>query len=140
MVTVQVEGANEISAWLKRQGHEFATKRSLTALRKAASPVYVAMVLGCPVRTGRLQRSIKIQLPKKRYRWDYLAVKVGPARWNPVTREGSPHAWLVELGTVHSAAKPFVYPALKKAKGEAFAAAQKYLTGALKRFERRGRR
>lgn len=136
MVTVQVEGANEISAWLKRQGHEFATKRSLTALRKAASPVYVAMILGAEKsrRTGQLQSSIKIQSPKKRYQWDHLAVKVGP------DRKAGWYAHFVEFGTVHSAAKPFIYPALKQAKGEAFAAAQKYLTGALKRFQRRGRR
>lgn len=88
-----------------------------SSLNFAATPISSAAKKNCPKRSGNLKKSIG----KKRiddYSNGIFQVRIG-ARTGPKFKGASRYAHLVEFGTVHSAARPFLRPAFEQNKNEA---------------------
>lgn len=110
-MTYTLTGAKELEKTLLEMGPAVATKIADKALRAAAKIIIKEAKILAPRRTGALRKSI--------------AAKVGqlkPAE-RTVTigfkKPGRSYAHMVEFGTSHSAAKPFLRPALDAKASEA---------------------
>lgn len=82
------------------------------AVRAGARVVRKAAKARVPVKTGKLRDSLMVKKVRQRQSSSVLVI-VGP-KWP----EGA-HGHLVEFGTKHSAAKPFLRPAFDEKAGEA---------------------
>lgn len=76
-------------------------------LRAAAKPILKAAKANCPVLTGRLRKSLKIRVLKKRK--SSYALQVSPSKGWAKGEEF--YGGFVEFGTVDMPAQPFVRPA-----------------------------
>ena len=113
-VEFSIKGAKEMEALLKKLGPVVASKIGDQALRAGAKVIVAEAKRLVPVRTGKLRDSIAIKVESKR--------KFGvPARLVLIgfERPTSFRAHFVEFGTSHSAAKPFMRPAMDAKAGEA---------------------
>lgn len=104
-MTFKITGLNELEAKLKGLGPLVATKIGDDSLLAASKPISAEMRRLVPVKTGRLKRSIATA--KNSVRGTSILSRVigfkSPGRY---------YSHLVEFGTVHSAPRPFVRPAL----------------------------
>lgn len=112
-VDFAIKGAKEMERLLKELGPNVAARVGDQALRAAAKPIVEEMKRLVPVRTGALRDSI-IVLSEKRRKGDNERVVLIGFR-PPVSRR----AHLVEFGTAHSKAEPFIRPALDGQAGAA---------------------
>lgn len=96
------------------------------SLRRAAKPVTTLarsnLTATGAIETGQLKKSLGVKV--KRYK-DGVWAGVGPRSGFKIMHDGKPrnptqYAHLVELGTVRSAAKPFLRPAHESTKGQQF--------------------
>ncbi len=114
----KIEGGKELDAALKMLGRDLETKIAKSAVRAGAQVIRKEAMLNVPVESGTLRNSIRVVTRSKR---------VGDAVASIVTRSGKKwqskgmNAWyapLVEFGTKHRSATPFLRPALD-VKGQA---------------------
>jgi len=103
-VTFKIEGAKEMEALLKDLGPKVATRLGDKALRAAAKPIIQEAKRLVPVRTGQLKRSIVGVGGKNKQTEREVLIGFKP----PASRR----AHFTEFGTRHSAAHPFMRPAL----------------------------
>lgn len=102
--TWKITGLKEFEAKLKGLGPAVATKIGSDALLAGAKPVTKRMRAMVPVRSGNLKKSITSR-----------AVKTNGSLLSRIIGFKSPgryYSHLVEFGTVHSSARPFVRPAI----------------------------
>lgn len=121
-VTFKIEGGKELADTLKTLGPRVAVRGGDQALRAGAKPILKEAKRLVPVRTGRLRRSIVARRGKAEI--DTRSIYIG------VKPPGRRYAHLVEFGTRHSAAHPFLRPALDVRARDAFQA----MTNALATF------
>jgi len=110
VVNFQIRGAKEMEALLKQLGPQVAARVGDQALRAGAKPIVDEAKRLVPVgRTGNLRDSIIAQ-KQRRAGDDERVILIGFDKDAP----GSPssRAHLTEFGTAHSAAKPFMRPAM----------------------------
>ena len=102
------------------------------AMNKASAVVKNAVIAKVPVRYGYLKKSIKIKLknyknsavwvsvvgPKSDFKRNKGKRKRGPKKGQPITHRPSNYAKLLEKGTKHAKAHPFLKPALDATKGQ----------------------
>jgi HK97 gp10 family phage protein len=105
-ITAKIEGFAEIARLLRELGPQLAAKVGDRAVRRAAKPLVDEMKRLVPVDTGALRRSLAAAANRRNKRQSRRGVRIGARR--PESRI----AHLVEFGTSHSAAKPFMRPAL----------------------------
>lgn len=112
-IEFSIEGAAEMERLLRALGPAVASRVGDKALRAAARPIVAEAKRLVPVRTGRLKRSIAVASERRRKGDNERVVLIG------VKPPASRIAHLVEFGTAHSAARPFLRPALDGKAGEA---------------------
>lgn len=103
-VKFTISGAAELERALRTLGPRVAGNVSGRALRAMAKPIVQRARELVPVDTGRLKKSITTKL--HRMRGGQRTIDIGFKR--PTSRR----AHLTEYGTAHSAARPFMRPAL----------------------------
>lgn len=108
-----IKGAKEMERLLKILGPKVAAKVGDQALRAGAKPIVEEAKRLVPVRTGKLRGSITAQIERRKKDADERVILIG------FKQPTSAIAHLVEFGTSHSAAKPFMRPALDAKVGEA---------------------
>lgn len=108
MANLKISGGPELEAALRELGNKIAGRLGINAVRAGARVIAATARAKVPVRTGRLKKSLRIFDDRElsRLRGSERAAYAG-------TRE--PYGHLVEFGTAHSAAKPFLRPALDEA-------------------------
>lgn len=113
-IEVTVEGLPELSRQFDRLSAKLQRRTLRGALRKAGRPVLKEAKRLVPVKTKALKRSLAMKTSVTRT----TAVMTVGARKGA---KGSPSSrvHLTEKGTAHSAAKPFLRPALVNKKQEA---------------------
>lgn len=119
-VEFKLEGFKELDALLTQLPDEIAKKVVEQTVRAGAKVVLDAAKLKVPVRTGRLKKSLSIKKNTAAFK-NYGSVKYAVGA-NLSARKGTtaPHAHLVEFGTVKTAAKPFLRPALEENREKVF--------------------
>lgn len=113
MIEFTIDGAAEMERLLKDLGPVVASSVGDKAVLAGAKPIVDEAKRLVPVRTGALQKSIKAQVERRRKADDERVALIG------FERPTSAIAHLVEFGTVHSAAHPFMRPAMDAKAGEA---------------------
>lgn len=110
----KIEGARELDAVLKRLPDKISEKVLVAAVRAGATVVAKDMKRRVRVRFGKLRDSIVVRkAPRKKYGRRKGLVVIGFLK--PTSRR----AHLIEFGTRHSPAFPFIRPALAANGGEA---------------------
>ena len=104
-ISYKVTGLQELEKKLLGLGPLVAKRIGDDSLIAGARPITAAIRRYCPVKTGALRRSITSQKINTRGT-SLLARTIG------FRKPGRFYSHLVEFGTVHSAARPFVRPAL----------------------------
>lgn len=104
-LTFEIKGAKEMENLLKALGPRVASKAGDKALRAAAKPIVDQAKRLVPVDTGALRRSITAQIGR-RTKASERVILIG---FRPPT---SARAHFTEFGTSHSAAHPFMRPAM----------------------------
>lgn len=129
-VTVRVEGLRELGERMRRLSSEVALKVSARATNKAAQLIKkqakTNIQTSPSVDQGDLLRSVIVKkIPKSQTNLTSEHIVTVRGRGKKV-KEGAkaqataPHAHLVEFGTVHMPAEPFLRPAFQQEKGFAF--------------------
>lgn len=145
-VSLNIEGAHLIEAYLKEISDDICRKRMVKALRRAAKVIEGITIATAPVSPhgrgpgktypahgpGNLRDSITIQSARRNRTADTLVVHVG------MTKDAFYWRW-VEFGHVGKGGKdvpayPFLRPAMDSGSTEAFNAAGKYLRNSMKRY------
>lgn len=109
MVTVtriRVDGTKAVNDALLELGVQASTRIARSALNRSATPVVKRAKELAPFRTGELRRHISKRVLRQSKRGDRVVVIIG------VEKPESPLAHLLEFGTAHSPAQPFLRPAL----------------------------
>ena len=126
MFEIEVLGDKELVRKLDRLAGAALRKLARPAVARAIVPVNKAAKRMAPVETGTLKKSLGIKI--KTYAWPGVVwAGVGPRQGftgvGPDGRRRDPvnYAHLVELGTTHSPAQPFLRPALDTQKPMAMA-------------------
>ena len=106
-VDIRLFGVPEVQRALRQLPTAYSEQALKSALRAAAVPVRKEMARRAPVRTGNLRKSIGIEVLRR----GALSVAVGARRapWKGY------HIHLVEFGTRHSRARPFIAQAWRAA-------------------------
>jgi HK97 gp10 family phage protein len=112
-VKLTFTGGKEIEARLRELGGAVAGRLGVNATKAGARVIAAAARQRVPVVTGRLKKGITVVGD------DDLRRQGGSTRAAYATVKGVRYAHLVELGTAHSAAKPFLRPALDESGQEA---------------------
>lgn len=110
--SIKITGAREMEKLLMELGPNVARRIGQAANKAAANVIADEARRLVPVRTGELQASITVQAEKGNDEREIETV-IG------VFKPTSGRAHLVEFGTRHSAARPFMRPALDAKAGEA---------------------
>ena len=150
--TLKITGTNEVLKTIRALPEELMKKAERFVLREGAKPILEAAKAnaGASKRTGTLLKSLGISVRKVKARGgtSQMTARVGArsgGKWKlkgmTTNKKGktstsvadpSKYAHLVELGTSHSAAKPFIRPAIESGKGQALnnmaASLDKFLT------------
>ena len=107
------KGFEEVEANLKKIGKEAAGPALRDAMKRAARDIKKDASSRAPVLTGRLRDSIASKLVKAAKGIVQVAVFV-----RRKGKKKAPHAHLLEFGTPHAPAQPFMRPAFKQADTE----------------------
>jgi HK97 gp10 family phage protein len=105
-LTVKVEGLREIERAMKELGVQASNRIARSALNRSATPVVKRAKQLVPVDTGALRKAITKRLRRQRRGSDRQTILIG------VERPRSRIAHLIEFGTAHQAAQPFLRPSL----------------------------
>lgn len=111
-INFEIKGAKEMERLLKELGPRVAQRVGDAALRAGAKPIVDAAKQRVAVRSGALRDSITVVSDRRRND-DARVVLIG------FKKPASGHAHLIEFGTAHSAAKPFMRPAMDEKAQEA---------------------
>ena len=144
---IKITGAIEIQKSLRMLPKSVASGAERVALRAAGNVVLSRMKSLAPIGdNGALKASLALNVRKTKRAG--VTVRIGPKasyrvigkKMNVVRPQNYAH--LVELGTVHSAANPFMRRASESSKHEAFSAMQqpfrKHLERTVKRLRKKG--
>ena len=129
----EVKGLRELGAAMKALGNDIGLKIARAATSAAAQPVKkraIANIIASPsVRTGALKSSVIVKrLGRKES--NLTSEHIVTVRGRGKKKKGgtrqteAPHGHLVEFGTVHMPAEPFLRPAFESEKGNALQAMQ----------------
>ena len=134
-VEFKISGAKEMADMLKKLPADVATKLRTPALRAGAKIIAEEAKSLVPVDTGKLRASIEVRTIRN---VEYVKGKglrtAGESRVAvAITKPASSRAHLVEFGTAHNAAKPFLRPALDSKAGDAIAEIGKNLGRGIRR-------
>jgi HK97 gp10 family phage protein len=142
--TISVTGIGSLQRALNRLPDELQKGGESAALRGGAKPITKAARAKAPQDSGQLRKSIGYNVKTIKGK---RTARVGARKgWKAeVTRNGrtvtadpSKYIHLVELGTSHSAAQPFIRPAVESTRGEVINAMadglDKYIGRAIKRI------
>jgi HK97 gp10 family phage protein len=135
--TFEVKGLRELGLSMKELDRDVALKIAWQATGAAARVVKTRAqrnIQSSPaVRTGVLLKSVIIKRMPKGERGDLTAEHIvtvrgrGKRNRKGVLTLGAPYAHMVEFGTVHMPAEPFLRPALEGGQTEAVAAMKRAL-------------
>jgi len=120
-----IKEADKLSKGLKN-------KAIRIAMNKASAVVKNAVVQNAPIRYGYLKKSIRIKLRNYKNRAVWVSVigpksdfkkkkgkrKRGPRKGEPIQHRPSNYARLLEQGTKHAKARPFLKPALQATRSQ----------------------
>ena len=136
MSAFKLHGMEGVRASLKRLPAELMKSAEKQVLRDGAKPVLSAAKGRVAVADGLLKKSLGVTVKKRRagvmtsrigprsgFKGKSLGMKLskkGKTKGTVTERFANPvnYAHLVEYGTSHSAAKPFIRPAIEASKGE----------------------
>jgi HK97 gp10 family phage protein len=129
-----IEGARDIERVLEAIGPKLAGQVGGNAVRAGARVIVKEAKRLVPVRSGHLRDSIKIVTLKKNQKAsDVVGVLIG------FEKPSSRIAHLIEFGTSHSAAQPFMRPAMDSQHSEILDAIGKALaSGVIKKATKIG--
>jgi HK97 gp10 family phage protein len=138
MENIKVEGLSELQAELRKLPSAVSKSIMEQALRDAAKPLASAMRAGVPKDSGRLSESIAIsgQLSARQASMhravdrNDVEIFVGPG---PL-----PYAHIVEFGSKHQQARPYVRPAWDAGKGGLLETIKESMTEAVMKRGGRG--
>ena len=130
MLDVVIDGVDELEAAIAQLPESLVRYVYGDACRAGALVIAAAAKTEVPVLTGALLRSIRVRRVRERWRGRSYA---GAAAQIFVGGDGARHAHLVELGTRHSAANPFLRRAISKRVNEQH---QRFALAAAQSFER----
>lgn len=125
-IDFKLEGAKEMERLLRELGPRVAGRVGQRAVRAGAAPIVAEAKRLVPVRTGALRDAIT-SAPGRRRGQDERVMLIGIAP--PTSRR----AHLTEFGTIHSAAHPFLRPALDSQVAAALEAMGRELASGLTR-------
>lgn len=125
-VEFEIKGAKEMERLLKQLGGNVASRVGDKALKRAAAPIVAEAKRLVPVASGALKRAITAQTPRRRPA-DERVILIG------FEKPHSRRAHLTEFGTRHSAARPFMRPALDSQVGAALEEMGKELAAGITR-------
>jgi HK97 gp10 family phage protein len=134
-VTITVDGTRRVAAVLKELGVAAANRIARSALNRGATPVVkrareLAPTPGDPddpYATGRLKKAITKRLRRARRGSDKQEILIG------IERPRSRVVHLLEFGSAHQSAEPFLRPALDETKGEVIEAMREAMETGIKR-------
>jgi HK97 gp10 family phage protein len=122
---VKITGIRELRRTIERLPAELKKRAEVPVLRAGAKPIYTAAKRKVPTGTGEspglLKRALGITV--KKVKGSYSA-RVGARTGydvrlkNGKKKDPSKYIHLVELGTRHSAPRPFIRPAIDSSKGQ----------------------
>jgi len=112
-IDFKIDGAKEMNRLLKELPTNVAIRVGDQALKAGAKPIVAEAKRLVPVLSGELRDSITAEPERKRKPQDARVILIG------FKKPASRRAHLTEFGTAHSAAKPFMRPALDSKAGEA---------------------
>lgn len=125
MISIKVTGINDLRRAMDRLPAELKKRAEVPVLRAGAKPIHKSAKAKAPVgneeHPGQLKKSLGITVKKLR---GVYSARVGARTGYSVTlkngkkKDPSKYIHLVELGTSHSAAKPFIRPAVDSTRGE----------------------
>jgi HK97 gp10 family phage protein len=136
-VTFEVKGLRELGLAMNKLERDMSLKISWNATGAAARVVKTRAqrnIQSSPsVRTGLLLKSVIIKRMPASERGDLTAEHIvtvrgrGKRSRKGILTQGAPYAHMVEFGTIHMPAEPFLRPALENAQSEAVAAMKRAL-------------
>ena len=141
---MKITGARELQRALARLPEELSKSVERTVLREGAKPIHSSAKSRVAVSSGLLKKSLGITVKKTRK--GQLTARVGARSGfkKTVTRNGktvnadpAKYSHLVEYGTSHSPAKPFIRPAIDSASGQVMEAMAKGYDKGLDRVVRK---
>lgn len=109
-VTIKIEGLKEAEAAMKLLPERLAKRAGAEAVRAGAAVFRKSILAKVPVKTGKLKRSIQIKMLTKGRDPLKIQALVGPTQGRKAKSDGW-YGRLVEFGTVHAQAHPFIRPA-----------------------------
>lgn len=112
-----MSGLDTVLHLLERLNEERLAARAQDGMHDGLNALCEEARALCPRDTGELQASIHVR----------MTADCGEVAAN------APHAVLLELGTAHSAAQPFLYPAMQLRKGEVMDGVQRAVSDYLKK-------
>ena len=146
-MSIKMTGMRELNRAFKRLPGELKKGGEKAVLRAGAKPINVAAKSRAPVGSGLLKKSIGTNVKKVD---GEVTARVGPrSGWKKeVTRDGrqvvsdpNKYSHLVEFGTSHSAARPFIRPAVDSTRNQVVGAMavglDKYVARAVQRVKSR---
>ena len=107
-ISVKVDGADELARLLRGLDKKLRTKAYRAALTAGADIVLKAAKANVPVDTGNLKKSLAKQVRVTRRAH---VARIGWRQGKGAKNDGF-YGHMVEYGTAHSAARPFMRPAL----------------------------
>lgn len=122
-VSKEIRGFNELQRNLKTVVGKIERKANRSAINKAATPIVREAKRNVTIDTGLLKKSIGKKVRTYKAKKQVIAV-VGPRKGfretdeNGNARDPAKYSHLVELGTSHSQAKPFLRPAMDSKEDE----------------------
>lgn len=118
-LTLEVYGKNKLMARLANLQSKVLDKAAETSVRQVAVNIRDDAKRVCPVDTGSLRKSIRLQVqarPKKNVH--KIGVSAGGYVTNPKSGEKVNYASHVEYGTSRQRPQPFLRPAIERHKKE----------------------
>jgi len=141
---IDIKGVASIQRALSRLPDELQRSGEAAALRAGAKPVTRAAKAKAPTDSGLLKKSIGQNVKRIRgVRTARIGPRLGwgkevPRNGKTVFSDPAKYSHLIELGTSHSAAQPFIRPAIDSTRSEVVSAMadglDRYVTRAVKRL------
>jgi HK97 gp10 family phage protein len=141
---VKITGINQLRRTIDRLPAKLKKRAEVPVLRAGAKPIHTAAKRKVPTGTGEspglLKRALGITVKKVK---GIYSARIGARTGYSVKiksgkkKDPSKYIHLVELGTRHSAPRPFIRPAIDSSKGEVLGAMSKGLETHLHRTAKR---
>jgi HK97 gp10 family phage protein len=151
-MSVRITGARQLAAAIASLPREFQSTAEFQALGSGAKVIAKNAASRVPVGEGDLKKSIGTNVkgrpgfrtarigPRAGFEKTVGVISRGPNKGKQRKKKPNNYSHLVEFGTAHSPAKPFIGPAVDQSGGAAFEAMAKGYTKALDRIARKIRK